>query len=68
MYQVKSKQGVSPDDFAKAKDTLQKQILEEKQSTAFEAFHDALQKRYEEEGKLAYNGANLKQLLNQSSS
>lgn len=68
VYQVKSKQGVSPDDFAKAKDTLQKQILEEKQSTAFEAFHDALQKRYEEEGKLAYNGANLKQLLSQSSS
>ena len=68
VYQVKSKQAVSPGDFAKAKDTLQKQILEEKQSTAFEAFHDALQKRYEQDHKLAFNQANLKLLMNQSSS
>lgn len=68
VYQVKSKQAVNPDDFAKAKDGLQKQILEEKQSTAFEAFHDALQKRYEQDGKLAFNQANLKLLMNQSSS
>jgi peptidyl-prolyl cis-trans isomerase D len=67
VYQVKSKQAVSPDDFAKAKDALQKQILEEKQSTAFEAFHDALQKRYEQDGKLAFNQANLKLLMSQSS-
>jgi peptidyl-prolyl cis-trans isomerase D len=67
VYQVKSKQAVNPEDFAKAKDTLQKQILEEKQSAAFEAFHDALQKRYEQEGKLAINQANLKLLMNQTS-
>ncbi|MFZ0638401.1 MAG: peptidyl-prolyl cis-trans isomerase [Candidatus Acidiferrales bacterium] len=67
VYQVKSKQGVSPDDFAKAKDGLQKQILDEKQSTAFEAFHDALQKRYEHDGKLVFNQANLKLLMSQSS-
>jgi hypothetical protein len=68
VYQVKSKQGVSRDDFAKARDGLQKQILEEKQSTAFEAFHDALQKRYEQDHKLAFNQANLKLLMSQSSS
>lgn len=68
VYQVKSKQGANPEDFAKAKDGLQKQILEQKQSTAFEAFHDALQKRYEQEGKLGFNEANLKLLMNQASS
>ncbi len=68
VYQVKSKQEASPADFAKAKDSLEKQILEQKQSTAFEAFHDALQKRYEQEGKLGFNEANLKLLMNQSSS
>lgn len=68
VYQVKSKQGASPEDFVKAKDGLEKQILEEKQQTAFEAFHDALQKRYEQEGKLAFNPANLKLLMNQTSS
>lgn len=68
VYQVKSKQVASPEDFAKAKDSLQKQILQQKQSTAFEAFHDALQKRYEQEGKLGFNEANLKLLTNQSSS
>jgi peptidyl-prolyl cis-trans isomerase D len=67
VYQVKVKQGSSPADFAKAKDALQKQILTEKQNAAFEAFHDALQKRYEQEGKLAFNQANLKLLLNQAS-
>lgn len=67
VYQVESKQAINPDDFAKAKDGLQKQILEEKQNAAFEAFHDALQKRYEQEGKLAINQANLKLLTNQAS-
>ncbi len=67
VYQVKSKQAVNPDDFAKAKDALQKQILEEKQAAAFEAFHDALQKRYIQDGKLAFNAANLKLLMGQSS-
>ncbi len=66
VYQVKSKQEASPADFAKAKDSLEKQILEQKQSTAFEAFHDALQKRYEQEGKLGFNETNLKLLTNQN--
>ncbi|HKV28626.1 MAG TPA: peptidyl-prolyl cis-trans isomerase [Candidatus Acidoferrales bacterium] len=68
VYQVKSKQGINPADFAKATEDLKQQILQEKQSVAFEAFHDALQKRYEQEGKLAFNQANLKSLTNQSSS
>lgn len=68
VYQVKSKQGVNPADFAKAVNDLRQQILQEKQSVAFEAFHDALQKRYEQEGKLAFNQDNLKSLISQSSS
>ena len=68
VYQVKSKQGVNPADFAKAANDLRQQILQEKQSVAFEAFHDALQKRYEQEGKLAFNQDNLKSLISQSSS
>jgi len=68
VYQVKSKQGINPADFAKAANDLRQQILQEKQSVAFEAFHDALQKRYEQEGKLAFNQDNLKNLISQSSS
>lgn len=68
VYQVKAKQGVNPADFAKAKKQLLQQILQEKQSVAFEAFHNALLKRYEQEGKLAYNQANLKILTNSPSS
>lgn len=68
VYKVKSKQGASPEDFAKAKDGLEKEILADKQRAAFEAFHDALQKRYEQEGKLAFNATNLKLLMNQASS
>ncbi|HEV2420135.1 MAG TPA: peptidyl-prolyl cis-trans isomerase [Candidatus Acidoferrales bacterium] len=68
VYKVKSKQGASPEDFAKAKDGLEKEILADKQQAAFEAFHDALQKRYEQEGKLAFNATNLKLLMNQASS
>lgn len=68
LFQVKSKQGVNPADFAKAKAGLEKQILQDKQQAAFEAFHDALQKRYEKEGKLAFNAENLKALTSQSSS
>ena len=68
VYQVKSKQGINPADFAKAKGDLEKQILQDKQQTAFEAFHDALKKRYQQEGKLAYNTENLKLLMSQSSS
>lgn len=68
VYQVKSKEAVNPADFAKAKADLEKQILQEKQQAAFEAFHIALQKRYEQEGKLAFNTENLKLLISQSSS
>ena len=68
VYQLKSKQAVNPADFAKAKGDLEKQILQDKQQAAFEAFHNALQKRYEQEGKLAFNAENLKLLASQSSS
>ena len=68
VYQVKSKQGVNPADFAKTKADLEKQILQDKQQAAFEAFHNALQKRYEQEGKLAFNAENMKLLTSQASS
>ena len=68
VYQLKSKQAVDPADFAKVKSDLEKQILQDKQQAAFEAFHDALKKRYQQEGKLAYNNENLKLLTSQASS
>ena len=68
VYQVKSKQSVNPDDFAKAKDGLEQQILTDKQNVAFEAFHDALMKLYQQQGKLVFNDANLKVLTSPASS
>jgi peptidyl-prolyl cis-trans isomerase D len=68
VFQVKAKQPVNMEDFAKAKDDLKQQILQAKQSAAFEAFRDSLEQRYKQEGKLLYNAQNLKLLTSQSSS
>lgn len=68
VFQVKAKQPVNPADFAKAKDSIEQQILQDKQSSAFDAFRTALEDRYAKEGKLSFNSQNMKQLMNQSSS
>jgi peptidyl-prolyl cis-trans isomerase D len=68
VYQVKAKQPVNEQDFAKAKGGLEQQILQEKQSVAFDAFHTALVERYQREGKLTFNEQNLKALTSQPSS
>lgn len=68
VFQLKAKQDVNPEDFAKARADLEQQILTDKQNIAFEAFHDALMKRYQDEGKLVFNQANLKVLTSPASS
>lgn len=68
VYQVKAKQPVNEADFAKAKDSIQQQILQDKQNAAFEAFRAALEARYAKEGKLVINSQNMKTLTSPSSS
>jgi peptidyl-prolyl cis-trans isomerase D len=68
VYQVKAKQPTNPADFAKAKDSLEQQILQDKQGSAFDAFRSALEQRYAKEGKLVFNTQNLKTLTSPSSS
>ncbi|HEV2341361.1 MAG TPA: peptidyl-prolyl cis-trans isomerase [Candidatus Acidoferrales bacterium] len=68
VYQVKAKQPVNEADFAKAKDSIQQQILQDKQNAAFEAFRAALEARYAKEGKLVINSQNIKTLTSPSSS
>lgn len=68
VYQVKAKQPVNEEDFAKAKDSIQQQIMQDKQNSAFEAFRAALEARYAKEGKLVINSQNMKTLTSPSSS
>ncbi|HEV2488203.1 MAG TPA: peptidyl-prolyl cis-trans isomerase [Candidatus Acidoferrales bacterium] len=68
IYQVKAKEPINAEDFAKAKAGLEQQILQDKQGAAFDAFESALQKRYVKEGKLVFNSQNMKQLTSQASS
>lgn len=66
VYQVKAKQGVDPQAFAKAEKGLEQQVLQEKQSLAFEAFRNSLEARMRKEGKLKINSEILKRLTNAS--
>ncbi|HEV2297973.1 MAG TPA: peptidyl-prolyl cis-trans isomerase [Candidatus Acidoferrales bacterium] len=68
VYQIKAKLPINPADFAKAKDSLEQQILQDKQGAAFDAFRSALEERYAKEGKLVFNTQNLKTLTSPSSS
>ncbi|HKW87751.1 MAG TPA: peptidyl-prolyl cis-trans isomerase [Candidatus Acidoferrales bacterium] len=68
VYQVKAKQPVNEADFAKAKDSIEQQILQDRQNSAFGAFRAALEARYAKEGKLVINSQNMKTLTNPSSS
>jgi peptidyl-prolyl cis-trans isomerase D len=55
VYRINSHEAPDPGEFAKQKDAIQQQLLQTKQSAAFEAFHTALVDRLKKEGKLTMN-------------
>lgn len=52
VYQVAEKTEPNPDDFEKQKKTLTDNLLNQKRTLAFDAFHSALEERLKQEGKL----------------
>lgn len=52
VYKVEGHEPVNPEEFAKQSDQLQKQLLQQKQNAAYEAFQKALEDRLKAEGKI----------------
>ena len=55
VYRIVAHQAADMNDFAKQQQDLQQQLLQDKQTAAFEAFHTALEDRLKKEGKLTIN-------------
>ncbi len=62
VYRVTSHQDVNPDELAKQHDSIEQQLLQTKQSAAFDAFRDALKVQLRKEGKLVISAEALKGL------
>ena len=55
VFRVASHDSINPADIATQQEDLRQQLLQTKQSAAFEAFHKALEDRLKSEGKLTIN-------------
>jgi peptidyl-prolyl cis-trans isomerase D len=66
VYRVVAHQSADPADFAKQQSEISQQILQSKQSAAFEAFKTALEDRLKQEGKLSINADVVQRLTHQS--
>lgn len=66
VYRVVGHQPVNPSEFAAQLDQIRQQLLQTKQSAAFEAFRTALEDRLKTEGKLVINADAMKRLTRSS--
>ena len=62
VFRVVGHQPVNPAEFATQADQIRQQLLQTKQSAAFEAFRTALEDRLKKEGKLVINADAMKRL------
>jgi peptidyl-prolyl cis-trans isomerase D len=62
VYRVVDHSAPNPDDLAKQKKDIEKQLLQSKQEAAFAAFKTALEDRLKKEGKLTINAGALKRI------
>ncbi|MGB2886246.1 MAG: peptidyl-prolyl cis-trans isomerase [Candidatus Acidiferrales bacterium] len=62
VYRIASHENVNPDDLAKQRQSIEQQLLQSKQSAAFDAFREALEARLRKEGKLVMNAEAVKRL------
>jgi hypothetical protein len=65
-YRIVGHEPVHPEDLAKQSDEMKQQLLQAKQTAAFEAFKTALEDRLKKEGKLNINPDALKRLSRSS--
>lgn len=64
VFRVLDRQEPNPEELAKQQDQIQKQIVQNKQQLAFQAFQESLRQRLVSEGKLKINDQVLKRLTN----
>jgi peptidyl-prolyl cis-trans isomerase D len=62
VYRIVAHQPANPEDLAKQTDQIKQQLLQAKQTAAFEAFRTALEDRLKQEGKLVINADAMKRL------
>jgi parvulin-like peptidyl-prolyl isomerase len=62
VYRVVGHQPVNPTEFSMQMDQIRQQLLQTKQSAAFDAFRTALEDRLKKEGKLTINADAMKRL------
>jgi peptidyl-prolyl cis-trans isomerase D len=68
VYRVAEHNPVSPEEFAKQKDKMEAQVLQEKRQMAYDMFRTSLKTRLQQQGKLRVNPDNLKRLTTSTSS
>jgi len=68
VYRIAEHNPVSPDEFAKQKDKMEAQVLQEKRQMAYEMFRTSLKTRLQQQGKLRVNPDNLKRLTTSTAS
>jgi peptidyl-prolyl cis-trans isomerase D len=66
VYRIVGHQPVNPAEFSTQNDQIRQQVLQSKQSAAFEAFRAALEDRLKKEGKLVINADAMKRLTRSS--
>lgn len=67
LYTVTQRQDVAPADVEKQRAAVEQELLEQKQSAAFDAFRLSLEDRLRREGKLMIDQMVLKQITGASS-
>jgi peptidyl-prolyl cis-trans isomerase D len=68
VYTVTAHEEPSPADFARQRDSIRQELLNDAQDDAFDAFRKALEAQMKRQGKLTISAENLKQLTNPSQS
>jgi peptidyl-prolyl cis-trans isomerase D len=68
VYRIAEHNPVSPEEFAKQKDKMEAQVLQEKRQMAYDMFRTSLKTRLQQQGKLRVNPDNLKRLTTPTSS
>lgn len=66
VYRLVDHQAANPDDFAKQKDGIARELRQTDQNAAFDAFHNALVDRLKQEGKLTINSEAVDRVIHQS--
>jgi peptidyl-prolyl cis-trans isomerase D len=64
VFRVLERQAANPDDLSTQRQEINQQMLQSRREMAYEAFRTSLETRLRNEGRLEYNEANMRRLMN----